>query len=255
MSLDYRFSFWLSDVLNCNRIFKCKVKRKKKHGVKQGGSESHGSGNFWKFKVYVYCLPLSTFFSFSSTMNNVTLVPKPGRKEMHAVREPLLLRGIAVLWRSCSTKEWWQPVAAQDGAAGWGSFPRRQSSRKEAPVPSRWTATSPGFRQMTASLSDAHSWRSRCHSPGGGAVGRSIQFHHMAPWVKASQLVEDRVAVCLGIHSYPSISFLSSGLTPRCWPAVRWYSRAQFWQCPSLQRAMGVCDMKQGGVKSVIYVY
>ncbi len=41
-------------------------------------------------------LPVST--------NVVTLVPKPGRKEGHAVREPSLLRGIAVLRRSGSRK-------------------------------------------------------------------------------------------------------------------------------------------------------
>ncbi len=42
-------------------------------------------------------LPVSTNF--------VTLVPKPGRKEGHAVREPSLLRGIAVLRRSGSRKK------------------------------------------------------------------------------------------------------------------------------------------------------
>ncbi len=41
----------------------------------------------------------------SRSMNCVTLVPKPGRKEVHAVREPSLLRGIAVLRRSGSMKE------------------------------------------------------------------------------------------------------------------------------------------------------
>ncbi len=48
----------------------------------------------------------------------VTLVPKPGRKEGHAVREPSLLRGIAVLRRSGSRKKRRSPVAARGGGAG-----------------------------------------------------------------------------------------------------------------------------------------
>ncbi len=40
----------------------------------------------------------------SRIYERVTLVPKPGRKEGHAVREPSLLRGIAVLRRSGSRK-------------------------------------------------------------------------------------------------------------------------------------------------------
>ncbi len=48
----------------------------------------------------------------------VTLVPKPGRKEGHAVREPSLLSGIAVLRRSGSRKWRRPPVAARSGGAG-----------------------------------------------------------------------------------------------------------------------------------------
>ncbi len=48
----------------------------------------------------------------------ITLVPKPGRKEGHAVREPSLLRGIAVLRRSGSRKKRRPPVAARSGGAG-----------------------------------------------------------------------------------------------------------------------------------------
>ncbi len=55
-------------------------------------------------------LPVST--------NCVTLVPKPGRKEGHAVREPSLLSGIAVLRRSGSRKWRRPPVAARSGGAG-----------------------------------------------------------------------------------------------------------------------------------------
>ncbi len=46
-------------------------------------------------------------------MNCVTLVPKPGRKEGYAVREPSLLRGIAVLRRSGSTEKRRSPGAAE----------------------------------------------------------------------------------------------------------------------------------------------
>ncbi len=50
--------------------------------------------------------------------NSVTLVPKPGRKEGHVVREPSLLSGIAVLRRSGSRKWRRPPVAARSGGAG-----------------------------------------------------------------------------------------------------------------------------------------
>ncbi len=52
------------------------------------------------------------------SINFITLVPKPGRKEGHAVREPSLLRGIAVLRRSGSRKKRRPPVAARSGGAG-----------------------------------------------------------------------------------------------------------------------------------------
>ncbi len=55
-------------------------------------------------------LPVSTNF--------ITWVPKPGRKEGHAVREPSLLRGIAVLRRSGSRKKRRPPMAARSGGAG-----------------------------------------------------------------------------------------------------------------------------------------
>ncbi len=52
------------------------------------------------------------------SINFITLVPKPGRKEGHAVREPSLLSGIAVLRRSGSRKKRRPPVAARGGGAG-----------------------------------------------------------------------------------------------------------------------------------------
>ncbi len=59
------------------------------------------------------CSPVPASF-FPYITNFITLVPKPGRKEGHAVREPSLLSGIAVLRRSGSRK-WrdrqWLPEA------------------------------------------------------------------------------------------------------------------------------------------------
>ncbi len=52
------------------------------------------------------------------SINCITLVPKPGMKEGHAVREPSLLSGIAVLRRSGSRKWRRPPVAARSGGAG-----------------------------------------------------------------------------------------------------------------------------------------
>ncbi len=63
------------------------------------------------------CSPVPASF-FPYITNCVTLVPKPGRKEGHAVREPSLLSGIAVLRRSGSRKWRRPPVAARSGGAG-----------------------------------------------------------------------------------------------------------------------------------------
>ncbi len=85
-------------------------------------------------------LPVSTNF--------VTLVPKPGRKEEHAVREPSLLRGIAVLRRSGSRKKRRPPVAARSGGAG----------AKEEQVGRKTRCRAPGTR------------RGGCHPRGSGGV-------------------------------------------------------------------------------------
>ncbi len=70
-------------------------------------------------------------------INCVTLVPKPGRKEGHAVREPSLLSGIAVLRRSGSRKWRRPPVAARSGGAG----------AKEEQVGRRTRCRAPGTRR------------------------------------------------------------------------------------------------------------
>ncbi len=71
--------------------------------------------------VFIMLLKSYKFSRFpppsSQSTNCVTLVLKPGRKEGLPVREPSLLRGIAVLRRSGSRKKWRPPVAAQGGGA------------------------------------------------------------------------------------------------------------------------------------------
>ncbi len=86
--------------------------------------------------------------------NFVTLVPKPGRKEGHAVREPSLLRGIAVLRRSGSRKKWRSPVAARSGGAG----------AMEEQVGRKARCRAPGMR------------RGGCHPRGSGGVGAVRQW-------------------------------------------------------------------------------
>ncbi len=81
-------------------------------------------------------------------INFVTLVPKPGRKEGRAVREPSLLRGIAVLRRSGSRKWRRPPVAARSGGAG----------AKEEQVGRKTRCRAPGTR------------RGGCHPRGSGGV-------------------------------------------------------------------------------------
>ncbi len=87
-------------------------------------------------------------------INCVTLVPKPRRKEGRAVREPSLLRGIAVLRRSGSRKWRRPPVAARSGGAG----------AKEEQVGRKARCRAPGTR------------RGGCHPRGSGGVGAVRQW-------------------------------------------------------------------------------
>ncbi len=84
----------------------------------------------------------------------ITLVPKPGMKEGHAVREPSLLSGIAVLRRSGSRKWRRPPVAARSGGAG----------AKEEQVGRKTRCRAPGTR------------RGGCHPRGSGGVGAVRQW-------------------------------------------------------------------------------
>ncbi len=102
------------------------------------------------------------------SINLVTLVPKPGRKEGHKtdskiltrrfwlenVREPSLLRGIAVLRRSGSRKKRRPPVAARSGGAG----------AMEEQVGRKARCRAPGTR------------RGGCHPRGSGGVGAVRQW-------------------------------------------------------------------------------
>ncbi len=104
-------------------------------------------------------LPVSTIF--------ITLVPKPGRKEGHAVREPLLLRGITVLRRSGSRKKRRSPVAARSGGAGAMEEQVGRKARCRAPGTRRGGCRPRGSGGVGA----VRQWaRACCHPP---CLGRS----------------------------------------------------------------------------------
>ncbi len=103
------------------------------------------------------------------SINFITLVPKPGRKEGHAVREPSLLRGIAVLRRSGSRKKRRPPVASRGGGA--------------------------------EAMEEQVGWKTRCHAPwsrrggchprGSGGVGAVRQWAgaccHLPGWWRSRE--------------------------------------------------------------------
>ncbi len=148
-------------------------------------------------------LPVSTNF--------VTLVPKPGRKEGHAVREPSLLRGIAGLRRSGSRKKRRPPVAARGGGAGameeqvgrkarcqcswdeegWLPSERERRSRCRSPVgrcllPSARLGEEEGTGGLAAGcprLEEPSARRQRSVKPS----TKDVQYHRMAPRVRAAQ--------------------------------------------------------------------
>ncbi len=153
----------------------------------------------------------------------VTLVPKPGMKEGHAVREPSLLRGIAVLRRSGSRKKRRSPVAARSGGAGAKEEQVGRKTRCRAPgsrrggcrprgsggvAPFAWRAEAcchppclGRSRGTGDSLPAALNRRSHRRPPGGGwASGRPPKMSSTIAWHRewAAQLVEDRAAVCPG---------------------------------------------------------
>ncbi len=148
-------------------------------------------------------LPVSTNF--------ITLVPKPGRKEGHAVREPSLLSGIAVLRRSGSRKWRRPPVAARSGGAGVKEEQVGRKTRCRAPGSRRGGCRPRGsggvapfaWRPKPAAI--RHVWGGAGN--GGLAAGcprpeepppaarrrrsigpstREVQYHRMAPRVSRS---------------------------------------------------------------------
>ncbi len=102
-------------------------------------------------------LPVSTNF--------ITLAPKPGRKEGHAVREPSLLRGIAVLRRSGSRKKRRLPVAARGGGAGAMEEEVGRKARCRAPGTRRGGCRPRGSGGVGAIRQWAGAY---CHPPGWG---------------------------------------------------------------------------------------
>ncbi len=156
-------------------------------------------------------------------INCVTLVPKPGMKEGHAVREPSLLSGIAVLRRSGSRKWRRPPVAARSGGAGAKEEQVGRKTRCRAPGTRRGGCHLRGsggvgaVRQWAGACCHPPGWwrsrergtRCRLPSTGGaiagrqeaeGASGRPPKRSSTIAWHRewAAQLVEDRAAVCPG---------------------------------------------------------
>ncbi len=194
----------------------------------------------------------------SRPTNCVTLVPKPGRKEGHAVRrsprcwgdrgaEGVGQHGEAETASGCPRRWCWNDrrLGGTEGSLpcsgvkeGWLPSERERRSRRRSPggrslLPSAML----GEEQGTGTRCRLHSnWRSHRRPPVGGASSRppkDVQYYRMAPRVRASQLVEDRAAVCPGtgtsfffffslsplspLSPHPSVSFslASSVLTPR----------------------------------------
>ncbi len=175
--------------------------------------------------MFVYLIKCVWMFAGSRLLlpvytNCVTLVPKPGRKEGHAVREPSLLSGIAVLRRSGSRKWRRPPVAARSGGAGAKEEQVGRKTRCRAPGSRRAvregaeeSPRSPGGRSLLPSamfgeeqgtgdsLPAALDRRSHRRPPGGGwASGRPPKRSSTIAWHRewTAQLVEDRAAVCPG---------------------------------------------------------
>ncbi len=167
--------------------------------------------------VFVYliikcgkCSPVPTsFFPYISTA--LHWCPKPGRKEGHAVREPSLLRGIAVLRRSGSRKKRRLPVAARGGGAGAKEEQVGRKTRCRAPGSRRG-----GYRPRGSGGVAPFAWRAKPaairHVWGGAGNGglaagcprpeeplpsarrqrsigpstKDVQYHRMAPRVNRS---------------------------------------------------------------------
>ncbi len=148
-----------------------------------------------------------------------------GRRDMLS-EEALAAEGIAVLRRSGSTEKRRPPVAARGGGAGTIEDQVGRKARCRAPGSRRGGCRPRGSGGVGAVRLEAGAC---CHPPclggagnGGLAAGyprpeepspsarrrrsvrpstKDVQYHRMAPRVRASQLVEDRVAACPGTGS------------------------------------------------------
>ncbi len=189
------------------------------------------------FMLLLKCLNVRRFPPPSSRSKNyVTLVPEPGRKEGNAVREPSLLRGIAVLRISGSMEKRRSPGAVR----GAIEEQVRRKARCRAPGSRRGGCRPRGsggvgpVRQRPEPAAIRHVWGGAGN--GGLAAGcprpeepspstrrrrsvkpstKVVQYHRMAPRVRAPQLVEDRAAVCPGTGPrffFPLSSLLSLSL-------------------------------------------
>ncbi len=163
-------------------------------------------------------LPISTNF--------VTLVPKPGRKEGHAVREPSLLRGIAVLRRLGSRKKRRPPVAARGCGAGAMEEQVGRKARCRAPGTRRggWVregaeesapfASGPepaAIRQVGGGagngglaagcprLEECQAVHQRCPVPSHGTTSKSRSLCEWASWTSRAceKWIRAQTAVCL----------------------------------------------------------
>ncbi len=114
--------------------------------------------------------------------NSVTLVPKPGRKEGHAVREPSLLSGIAVLRRSGSRKWRRPPVAARSGGAG---AKEEQVGRKPAAIRHVWGGAGNGGLAAGCPRPEEPPPSARRRMSIGPST-KEVQYHRMAPRVNRS---------------------------------------------------------------------
>ncbi len=140
--------------------------------------------------------------------------------------EALAAEGIAVLRRSGSTEKRRPPVAARGGGAGTIEDQVGRKARCRAPGSRRGGCRPRGSGGVGAVRQEAGAC---CHPPclgrsrdGGLAAGyprpeepslsarrrrsvrpstKDVQYHRMAPRVRASQLVEDRAAACPGTGS------------------------------------------------------
>ncbi len=171
-------------------------------------------------------------------------------------KKPSLLRGIAVLRRSGSTEKRRPPVAARGGGAGTiadqvGRKARcRLLGRGGVAAVREGAEESAPFARRPEPAAIRHVWGGagngglaagcpRLEEPSPSARRRrsvrpstkDVQYHRMAPRVRASQLVEDRAAACPGtglrifffpfplsplsvsVSPHPSVSFSSPRLS------------------------------------------